>query len=87
MPIILLKFLVHSSAKKSGGASNRNPPVGTANFLLHQRAVHGDKVDTELRLPPAVRNVLASPQTCFHSSALGPPPLGLGRPICQTFKI
>lgn len=87
MPITLLKFSVHSSAKKPGGTSNRNPPVGAAHFLLHQRAVHGDEVDTELCLPPAVPAVLASPQTCFHSSALGPPPLGPGRPICQTFKI
>ena len=86
-PVILLKFLEHSPAEKPGGTSNQNPPVGAANFLLHRRAVHGNKVDRELRLPPTVPAVLASPQICYYSSALGPPPLGLGRPICQTFKI
>jgi len=34
MPIILLKFFVHSSAKKPSGTSNENPPVGDVNFLL-----------------------------------------------------
>lgn len=34
MPIILLKFFIHSSAKKPSGASNQNPPTGNVNFLL-----------------------------------------------------
>lgn len=34
MPVILLEFFVHSSAKESSGTSDQNPPVGDVNFLL-----------------------------------------------------
>lgn len=34
MPVILLKFFVHSSAKKPSGTSNQDPPTGDVNFLL-----------------------------------------------------
>lgn len=34
MPIILMKFFVHSSAKKPSGTSNQNTPIWDINFLL-----------------------------------------------------